>query len=431
MKILFVEPVIVPGVRSLWGKILRKLYTSNSLTFQMLAAVTPKRHSIKLVDERFDDIDYNEECDIVGITCTTYYAPHAYEIADKFREKGKTVVLGGHHPTVMPQEAKIHADAVVMGEGENTWPQLLEDFENGNLKSFYKSEKPVNLKSIPFPRRDIVVKNLLVARVQATRGCPYKCNFCCISNVEGSTLRKRPIDDVINEIKNIPQKFLIFSDASLTIDLEYTKNLFKQMKKLKKKFSCCGNIDALVSDDELLKLAKEAGCVAWYIGFETFSQEALDNVGKTTNVVERYKEVVEKIHKNRMAVIGSFIIGFDEETEETLSNYSKNIDDLKLDGIELGILTPFPGTPLFDQMEKNRRILTRDWTKYSEGNEGDIVFQPKHMSEEKLREYAMGVYMDHIASYRAVIRNIKTTIRGFKLGFYPIFWSFLQRGLWV
>ena len=186
-----------------------------------------------------------------------------------------------------------------------------------------------------------------------------------------------------------------------------------------------------ISDDELLKLAKEAGCVAWYIGFETFSQEALDNVGKTTNVVERYKEVVEKIHKNRMAVIGSFIIGFDEETEETLSNYSKNIDDLKLDGIELGILTPFPGTPLFDQMEKNRRILTRDWTKYSEGNEGDIVFQPKHMSEEKLREYAMGVYMDHIASYRAVIRNIKTTIRGFKLGFYPIFWSFLQRGLWV
>jgi len=431
MKIVFVEPVIVPNTKSLWGKILRKMYTSNSLAFQMLAAVTPVKHKIKLIDERFDDINYDEDCDIVGITCTTYYAPHAYEMADEFRKRGKIVVLGGHHPTVMPEEAKTHADAVVIGEAEEIWPQLLEDFENGDLKEFYRQEKAVDLKSIPFPRRDIIVKNLLVARIQATRGCPHKCNFCCISNVEGSILRKRPIDNVIKEIQSIPQKFLIFSDASLTIDTEYTKELFRRMKCLKKKFSCCGNADILESDSELLRLARKAGCIAWQIGFETFCQKTLDRIDKTSNIVEKYKDVVEKIHKNKMAVVGSFIVGFEEETKEMVSNFSKQIDDLELDVIEFGILTPFPGTPLFDQMEKEGRIITRDWLKYSEGNEGDLVFEPKNMSYDELRTIALEIWRKQIASRQVFIKGLKKTIKGLKLGFYPCIWSSFHRSLWV
>jgi len=432
MKILFVEPVMVPRVRKLSHKIIRKMYTSNSLTFQMLAAVTPEKHIIKLIDERFDDINYDENCDIVGITCTTFYALHAYEIADEFRKHGKTVILGGHHPSVMPEEAKQHADAVVIGEAEDTWPQLLKDFENGTLKPFYRPTKPVDLKSIPFARRDVVVKNLLVARIQATRGCPHNCNFCCISSIEGTKLRKRPIDNVIEEIKSIPQKFLIFCDASLTSDTEYTKELFKRMKGLKKKFSCCGNADVLGSNSGLLILAKKAGCIAWHIGFENFNQQTLDRIGKKTNIVEKYKDVVEKIHKNKMAVIGSFIIGFDEETKDSLSKYSKQIEKLELDTVELNILTPFPGTSLYLEMEKDGRIFTKDWFRYSEGSRrDDIVFQPKNMTVEDLTKFINEIFMYHIASRQALAINIKQIIKGIKLGFYPWIWSTLHRSLWV
>jgi len=432
MKILFVEPVIVPNARKIRNKILAKMYTSNSLTFQILASVTPEKHTIRLMDERFEEINYDEDCDIVGITCTTYYAPRAYDIADGFKNRGKTVVMGGHHPTAMPEESKQHADAVVIGEAEETWPQLLEDFENGALKPYYRQEKPVDLNSIPFPRRDIVKKNLLVARVQATKGCTYGCKFCCIPNIEGSYLRKRAIDKVIEEIKTIPQKFLIFSDPSLTIDVEYTKELFRHMKSLKKKFSCCGNVDVLGSDDELLVLAKKAGCIAWQIGFETFSQEALDSIGKTKNRVEKYKHIVEKIHKYKMAVVGSFIVGFDEDTKESLGKFAKQVEDLHVNVIEFSILTPFPGTSLFDQMEKEGRITNRDWEKYAEGNRGDIVFEPKNMTEEELRELAMGnIFRRTMTSRHAALLNLRRMPENLKLGIYPCAWSVFHRSLWV
>lgn len=424
MKILFVEPVIVPKVETLFGKLVRKRYTSDSLTFQQLAAVTPEEHSIKLIDERFESIDFNEECDVVGITCTTYYALHAYEIADEFRKRGVTVVLGGYHPSALPGEAKRHADSVVVGEAEETWPQLLRDFENGELKPFYKQKKTVDPSLIPSPKRDIVKRYFPVARIQASRGCPYGCKFCAISNVEGTYLRKRPIENVIKEIQSIPQKFLIFADASLTIDLEYMKELFRNMMGLKKKFSCCGNVDVLASDGELLRLAKEAGCVAWYVGFETFCQKTLDSIGKITNRVKDYKSAVEKIHAHKMAVVGSFIFGFDEDTPESFDITLRSMYDLKIDVAEFGILTPFPGTSLFDQLEREGRILTKDWSKYFEW---DALFEPKNISKEQLVE---GTYRTFWKFY-SFPNGMKRVLRSMKLGFYPFLWTIMQSSLWV
>lgn len=424
MKILFVEPVIVPKVETLFGKLVCKRYTSNSLTFQQLAAVTPEKHSIKLIDERFESIDFNEECNVVGITCTTYYALHAYEIADEFRKRGKTVVLGGYHPSTLYKEAKQHADSVVIGEGETIWPTLLEDLEKNKLKPFYKQEKPVDPNLIPSPRRDIVKRYLPVARIQASRGCPYGCKFCAISNVEGTYLRKRPIENVIKEIQSIPQKFLIFADASLTIDLEYTKELFRDMIGLKKKFSCCGNVDVLASDEELLRLAKEAGCVAWYVGFETFCQKTLDSIGKITNKVKDYKFAVEKIHAYKMAVVGSFIFGFDEETLESFDTTLKSMHDLKIEVAEFGILTPFPVTPLFDQLEREGRISTKDWSKYFEG---DVVFKPKNMAQEELLKEGYRIFWE----FYSFPRNMERILRSMKLGFYPFLWTIMQSSLWV
>jgi len=392
-----------------------------------LGAVTPKKHIVKFIDERFEKVNFNEDYDLVAIASPTDYTTRAYEIADEFRNRGKKVVLCDYHPTILAEEAKQHADSVLVGEGELTWPKLLEDFQNENLKPFYKQETPVDPKLIPPARRDLVKKyHRLIVRLQATRGCPIGCEFCRVPSFEGKKLRKRPVENVIKEIKSIRQKLLFFGDGSLTIDPEYTKSLFREMKGLRKKFFCCGNPDVLAEDDELLKAAKAAGCIIWYVGLESVNQETIDLLGKKTNVVEKYDLMVKKIHKYGMAVSGSFIHGFDNDTFEDLDKTLAKIYDLKLDHVEFNLLTPYPGTPLYERLEKEGRILTKDWYNYREGQSGtEIVFRPKNITREDLfregrarllHKWYGGPGMNK-KEFR--IKKMKLIKEGLNLGFYP------------
>lgn len=217
--------------------------------------------------------------------------------------------------------------------------------------------------------------------VQATRGCPHRCGFCCVQNVEGSRVRKRPIEDVIEEIKSIKSSFFFFADASLTIDPEYTKALFQEMQGLNKHFECFGNLDVLDEDEELLRMSKDAGCTSWLIGFESISQQNLDSVDKKTNKVKQYSAAVKKIRKYGILVKGSFIFGFDYDTPRIFHDTLKAVYEWKIDMAVFLILTPFPGTPLFNMFEKEGRILTKDWSKYDYGH---VVFEPKNMSKDEL-----------------------------------------------
>ena len=358
------------------------------LSLQIIAAVTPIEHKIEVMDERLKDIKFEKKYDIVGITCTTGLSPRAYEIADKFREIGTPVVIGGPHVSCNPEEAKEHADAVVIGEAELTWPELLKDFEKGQMKLFYKQEEPIDPKYIPAPRRDIYKKGFLpVARVQTTRGCPLNCEFCAVPVIEKHPLRQRPIENVIKEIKSLRQKLIIFSDSSMTMNPEYTKELFRRMKGLHKKFACFGNADVLAKDEELLKLAKKAGCHTWHVGFESTSQSIIDRLKKSTNRVEEYKACVDNIHKHGMAISAAFIAGFDEDDHQTFGDILKAAYDLKIDLLEINMLTPFPGTPLFERLERAGRITTKNWFHYREGQGGtDTVYQPKNFTGDELRE---------------------------------------------
>ena len=397
------------------------------LVAQQIAAVTPKKHSMKLIDERFETIDFEEDCDVVVLTFPTGYSTRAYEVADEFRKKGKTVVMADYHASVMPEEAKEHADSILIGEVELSWPHFLKDFQKGEIKPYYKQEKPVDPAIIPPANRELIKKfHRPLARIQATRGCPINCEFCRIPAFEGTTYRKRPVENVIKEIKSIRQKFLFFADGSLTLDPEYTKALFKQMKGLRKRFFCCGNADVLNVDDELLKLAKKAGCIAWYVGFESVNQNTIDLLNKKTNVVEKYKSVVQKIHDHGIAVCGSFIVGFDNDTFDDFDNIIDAMYDLKMDHIELNILTPFPGTPLFKRLDKEGRILTKNWFHYREGQSGtNIPFQPKNMTREELTNEGRLRIFDHWYGSKDI--NLKEYIRrrlsffkeGLKIGFYP------------
>jgi len=424
MKLLFVQPHTTSVIKSMWGKISRKIYFYPNLQLQQLAATTPKKHKIIPIDERHKEINFNQPCDLVNILFNTPDAKRSYEIADEFRKRGKKVALGGWHPSTLPDEAKQHADSVLVGEMELTWPELLNDFEDGSLKPFYVQKEPINPEIIPPAYRDIGDNVFPIARIQATRGCPYKCEYCRIPRMEGNRLRKRPIENVIKEIKTIRQKFLFFSDASLTLDPEYSKTLFQEMKGLRKKFTCSANTDVLARDDEFLKLAKSAGCTGLHVGFESISKEIIDHIDKRTNNVEEYPLIIKRIHENKMAVFASIIFGFDIENLDSLKETYKTVCKWDVELFETNTLTPFPGTPLFDRLEKEGRILTRNWEKY---NEGDTVFKLKNMPMDEYAKLSWKITCDYNFSGIKRIERIK---RLYTLGFYPFVVTVFQGHFW-
>jgi len=414
MKILIIENVWMGSAK--YGFFDKTLLTTFSilpmLYARQIAAITPKNHSVTFINERYAKIDFEEPYDIVNINFTTSTAPRAYEIADTFRTKDVTVVLSGLHASCLPEEAKQHADSVLLGRGETNWLKLLDDYEKNKLKPFYKHLDYNNSLHIP-PTNVSLPGFVITGAIEATRGCPYQCEFCPETKISGgSHFYARPVGEVIDEIKSIPQKTIMFYDSSLTINPKYSKDLFRKMKGLKKKFFCNGNSNVLANDLELVELSKEAGCVAWLIGFESISQETIDEIGKTTNKVDEYKQAVKNIHDEGMAVIGCFIFGFDTDKPSVFNETLQVIKELEIDVADFCILTPFPGTPIFNRLEKDGRILTKDWSKYTLKN---VVFKPKNMSSDELLDGVRKMYINFYSTQYTVKRVVKSL----HLGLYP------------
>jgi len=416
MKILIIENVWMgDDSYKFFDKTLLTMFSIlPTLYARQIAAITPKKHTVTVVNERYSKINFEEQYDIVNINFTTSTTPRAYEIADIFRKKGVTVVLSGLHASALPEEAKQHAESILLGRGELNWLKLLEDLEKNKLKPVYD---PIRYnESVHIPPTNIKLPGFVITvAIEAARGCPYKCEFCPETNIPGgSHYYTRPVDDVIAEIKAIPQKTIMFYDNSLTIHPEYSKTLFKQMKGLHKKILCNGNADVLANDEEFVRLSKEAGCVAWLIGFESVSQKTIDEIGKKTNKVDEYFQAVKNIHDHKMAVIGCFIFGFDTDTYDVFDDTLKTIKELKIDVADFCVLTPFPGTPIFNKLEKEGRILTKDWVNY---NLKTAVFQPKKMTEDEIHKGMQKMYSE----FYSVPYTTRRVMRGFRLGFYPFF----------
>ena len=384
----------------------------SSIHARQLAAITPNKFKVKVIAS-YDEINFDEEVGAVFIHFRTGTAVQAYSVADKFRKKKKTVIFSGTHPSALADEAGQHADSILIGNVENLWLEVLDDLENKSLKSVYKSDNKSTNESFGKSKVEDFSQVPMVGVIEATRGCPYKCDFCQDSNVlHGSVFRTRPIDDVITEIKSFPQKFLFFCDVSMTIDPDYTKELFKEMKCLKKKFICEGNADVLAKDEELLKISYEAGCTEWTVGFESFTQHTLESINKKTNLTSDYEEVVKKVHKYKMAILGNFMFGFEHDTSEVFHMTLDKVADLGLDSARFSIVTPYPGTPLFNKLDKEGRILTRDWSKY---NRKTVVFQPKNMAVDELQKG----YFKITSNFNSLPNMIYRDMRCLKRGFYP------------
>lgn len=381
MKILLISPH-TNVIRNFFTK-----FSYPSLTLQQIAAITPREHTVDIVDERYENINFDKPYDLVGISCLTYNSLRGYEIADTYRKRGIPVVFGGYHASLLPEEAKQHADSVVIGEAELSWPQLLKELENGKLKPFYKADKLVEPELIPPARHDIGVYTFMEA-IQASRGCPTGCEFCAMQKIEGTRFRGRPVDHIINEMKIIKSKIIFFADASLTISPPYMKSLFREMASLNKKFHCFGNINVLSRDDEFLRISSEAGVDKWYMGIESISQETINQVGKQTNKVENYVKAIKKIQDHGMKVVGFFMFGFDNDTPDIFRETLKAMYEWDLDEASFSIVTPYPGTRLFERLEKEGRITSYDWSRYAEDN---VNFKPIKMTPEELMEGIRGI----------------------------------------
>jgi radical SAM superfamily enzyme YgiQ (UPF0313 family) len=416
MKILLIFPRIEHGVTTIkdknsWTKI---IVGYPIITLPHLAAITPRQHSVKIVNENYDVINYDEDVDLIGITCYTMTAPRVYQIADEFRKRGKTVILGGYHPTALPQEAKQHADSIIMGMAEASWPRALHDFENGKLKSFYERDFNFDIAKVPPIRRDLIKHNPILGAIQTTRGCTNRCEFCAIGSFCGNIVKQRPVKDVVEEIKNMPNKVFIFHDPHLTLHKRYALDLFQEMirTKIHKGWVANGTANVLGKvEDNFLNLARKAGCVESFVGFESVNQQALNNIKKTHNRVRDFKKMIKRVHNHDMTVQGGIIFGFDEDTLDVFDTTLDTINDWELDVLEVNILTPYPGTPLFQRFESEGRILTKDWSRY---NQVDVVFQPKNMTIQELYEGARKVAQDFYSPYnitQKIAQMIMTTKR--------------------
>jgi len=376
----------------------------------LAALIDDPQIEIKIIDENVDDIPYDYPADLVGISVITGTAKRAYRIAEYFRNKRIKVVLGGVHVSIMPEEALFYADAIVIGMAERSWPRLIDDFKKGKMKKVYE-DREVNgnecLSGVPAPRLDLMRKSGYMApnTVQATRGCNHTCDFCTVP-VVWPKYYKRPVADVIRDIKNIPGKYIAFNDVSLIEDKDYAKELFSAMIPLKKKWG--GLVTTLVErDEELLELIHKSGCVYLLLGFESANQGILKSIYKGFNKEKGYEELVDCLHHYGISVQGCFVFGFDEDGYDVFEKTVQRIIDLKIDIPRYSIYTPYPGTPLFDRLEKEGRIISRNWNDYDTMH---VVYQPKLLTPVELYNGFKWAYKEtfkfsHIAK-RTIFRGL-------------------------
>ena len=354
------------------------------ITMPYLAAFVPPHWTVLHVDEAVEPVDLNQQADLVAITFHTPSAPHAYDLAARFRQRGTRVVLGGPHVTLMPDEAQAHADVIFVGEAESTWPRFLAEFENGSYEKRYKCPEPPALDQVPASRQDLFHRRDHTAGVLfATRGCAFRCDFCTLAVMYQSQVRQRPVEAVAEEYASFDGKVVILWDDNIAGDIEYAKALFRALAPQRKWWSSQASIHA-AKDDEFLELAARSGCKQLFIGLESVSQASLNEVSKAFNRVDEYARAIERIHSHGMSVQAGIVFGFDHDTEAV---FEETVDFLEASGVQnatFNILTPFPGTRLFKRLEEEDRILTRDWNKYN--GRADVVFQPCHMSPAALLE---------------------------------------------
>ena len=376
------------------------------LSLTTLAALLPDSDiEWKIVDGSVDKINLEERADLVGISIITGNAIRAYQMADHFRQRGIPVVLGGVHVTILPNEASQHADSIVIGMGERVWPQLISDFRQGKMKSVYRDVVPDDdfIRNIPTPRRDLLKRHryMLPDSIHATRGCKRSCDFCTVPAVWPRYF-KRPVKEVIEDIRSVPGRYLCFNDVSLLDDPEYARELFTAMIPMKKKWGGLSTVEVIKYPD-ILELMQKSGCSYLLLGFESVNQGNLRDIYKGFNKSRDYKIVMKMLHEHGIAVQGCFVFGLDEDGPEIFKETVQQVIDLKIDIPRYSLYTPYPGTALFKRMLAEKRILSFNWEDYDTMH---VVIQPMKMSPFELYEGFKWAYKETFR-YRHILKRMR------------------------
>ena len=362
--------------RSKWSQIM-------TLSLPALAAATPEGHDITIEDERVKKIHLDDTPDFVGISFEVFRAYRAYEIADHYRQRYVPVVLGGMHASVMPEEGLLHADAVVVGEADEVWPQVVADAEAGRMRGIYKGDRPVDLTRLKPPRLDLLdaSRYFPLYPIEATRGCTHACAFCSTRYVHGLGFRTRPVDHVLADIEWAGDRIVAFLDDNLAANEAFAKELFTAMIPYGKKFFMQSHV-LLAENEELLSLAAKAGCLGVFVGVESVSAAALSEANKGFNKVERLKDNIARFHERGILVDGGIIFGFDNDTPDVFDRTIDALKKVKIDSVAVNILIPYPGTEFYRKFEREGRIICTDYAKYTGST---VIVRPKNMTVEELQ----------------------------------------------
>ena len=423
MRLLLIQPAPLnyrkdDSLRFISNFARKNYFSIPPLSLGILAALTPPDWDVIIRQEPADQIDFDENVDLVGITAVTPIVNRAYEIADQFRKRSVKVIMGGIHPSAMPDEALKHCDSVCIGEAELVWKEVLEDLLDGKLKTIYKSEEYFDMNFYTPPRRDIISSSgsffYSAETVETSRGCPYDCDFCSVSITHGKKIRYRHSENVISEIEKIEKKRLFFVDNNIVAKNEKAKDLFQALIPLKKKWT--GQASISIADDlQLTKLAADSGCYGLLIGIESVLDEGLKKYKKSKNSFKELKKSLNILKDHGIAVLAHMVFGNDFETKDSMLETLERLFELDVASATLGILVPYPGTRLASNLEKQDRILTKDWNKYDIHH---LVFEPANFSAIEFAREIQSL-REEFFSYRKIlsrtIKNRNPMVFGFNL----------------
>jgi len=397
MKITFIRPHINSR---------RAADALEPLVFGILAKLTPPDVELALYDDRIEPIPYEEPTDLVALTVETFTAKRAYQIAAEYRRRGVPVVMGGYHPTLLPEEASHYADAIAIGDAEATWPQIVADARLGRLQRFYQSPPDLAVEGVSPKRSLFVSKGYGALRiVQFGRGCRFACDFCSIHAYYGRSMPRRCLEDVLAELDELRGQYVFFADDNLFNDKEQAEALFRTLKPFNVHWACQISLD-IVQSPHLLDLMAQSGCVGVLIGFETLNESNLVQMKKKWNTKQGdYTDSLARIYERGLMAFGSFIFGYDHDTTEVFDRTLEFAMGSKLALAQFNTVTPFPATPLYDRLKKEKRLLFERWWLHDDYRYGDTIFQPKNMTPDELRDETVRLRRE-FNTYGAIARRM-------------------------
>lgn len=412
-KLLLINPTMTANGQRLPNA--GGIATMEPLGLAYVAALTPPHWHVRIVDEVLDEIPADYEPDLVGLTSLSITVPRAYEIAQQYREQGVPVVMGGVHATLLPEEAQQYVDVVFQGEAEKSWPSVIRDFETGRLGPRYNGGT-VELGGLPWPRRSGYGRRYFLQLISASRGCRYRCEFCTLWKLDGGDYRARPPEEVVEELEATgSRRPLFFTDENMFTERRWALALFRQMAErgIRRPFAVQASLN-IADDEEMLTALKHSGCMTVLIGFESISEESLRVMRKGVNLkvgVAQYAEKIAKLHDHGLASSGTFMFGNDGDGPDVFERTVELVLEAGIDLAHFGLLTPLPGTDLYDRLAREGRLLYTDFpADYARYDLGTAVFRPRNMTPEQLEEGLVWA-AQAVGSWRMVARRAWRTWR--------------------